>query len=147
MDAYATTTFGDTYFENILRADAWDDADAATQTKALKESTLWIDGLNFKGQKADADQERQFPRGTDTTVPEAVQQACCDLALVLLDGIEVEMEMSNQRLVSSGYSSVRATYDRSKIDESVMAGIPSMAAWRKLIPYLRTADAVTIRRV
>jgi len=148
MTPYADTEFGDDYFENILNTAAWDsETDDDIKTKALKEATIWIDGLNFKGQKADATQENQFPRGTDTEVPAAIKEACCDMALALLDGMDVELEVNDRRLVSTGYSAVRGTYNTGIVNEHVAAGIPSYRAWRKLLPYLRTATAIRISRV
>jgi len=147
MAAYATITEGDTYFSEVLNADAWDDATSANKTKGLAQATKMIDRLNFKGEKTDDDQDNQFPRDADTEVPQDIKDACCEIALALLDGVDPELEFENLRMVSQGYANVRSTYNSEIPAEHINAGIPSVTAWRYLKPYLRDMQAVDLSRV
>jgi hypothetical protein len=102
LNSYITTiTEADTYFADILGAGVWDDAAEADQIKALKMATKLIDRLSLKGRKylRDGTQARQFPREYMTSggwvpdegaegivaVPQAVKDACCEIALKLLE--------------------------------------------------------------
>jgi hypothetical protein len=147
MAAYATRTEAQAYFDERLNTDAWDDATEANQTKALAMSTKLIDRLNFVGEKTDEDQDNQFPRDNDTEVPNDIKNACSEIALALLDGVDPELEFENLAMVSQGYANVRSTYDRSFAQEHIVAGIPSVIAWRYLKPYLRDARAIDLSRV
>jgi len=147
MSMYTTISETNTYFETRLHTDAWDEASTTERTAALTMATEAIDRLNFLGKMAEDDQELQFPRDEDTDVPNDIKKACSEIALALLDGVEPEMEFENLGLVSQGYSNVRSTYDRSRAPEHIVAGIPSITAWRYLKPYLRDYRSVQIHRV
>lgn len=177
MSAYATYVEGDAYFATRLYVTAWTGALDSDKTKALTQATRIIDRLNFAGEKhaasearlsltgsrdfetslsdlqlqsirdAGATQELEFPRGSDTAIPEDVKIACYEIAYALLDGIDPDQEYVDQTVVSQGYSSVRTTYDRSAVQEQTNAGIPSPTAWRHLKPYVREGHGVKISRV
>lgn len=147
MAAYATSVEAQTYFDGRLNTDAWDDATSANKTKALSMATTLIDRLNFRGEKADSTQENQFPRGDDTVVPSDVKNACAEIALALLDGVDPELEFDNLRMKSQAYGVVRSTYESDRAPEHYVAGIPSSLAWRFLKPYLRGAYTIDTHRV
>ena len=97
---------------------------------------------------AEASQELEFPRGADTTVPEAIRRACYEIAHTLLDGKDPELELENLGIESQGYSSVRTTYSRTHVPvEHIVNGVPSATAWRLLVPFLRDSDAIRVSRV
>jgi hypothetical protein len=147
MTAYATEAEGQTYMDTYrLVTSAWDAADSATRDKALAMSTRLIDQLSFVGDKADADQELQFPRGSDTTVPQDIKEACIECAYSLLDGVDVEYEYETQGMTSMGFANVRSSQSSGDIQEHREAGIPSYIAWRLLYPYLRDLSSVTLTR-
>src|SRR5690606_14958372 len=103
--------------------------------KALIAATLIIDTLAFKGRKhsvytllqsnpnatveqvrqAEASQMLEFPRGSDTEVPDAIRVACYEIAYSLLDGKDPEIELENLGISSQGISSVRTTYNRAQV--------------------------------
>src|SRR3972149_1118119 len=91
MTAYLSESAASDYFANRLNTGAWDDADPADQLKALLMATDAIDRLNFLSEKADDTQEHQFPRLGDIVVPQDIQEACAELALRLLDGVDPEL--------------------------------------------------------
>ncbi|MFA6270830.1 MAG: hypothetical protein WC657_06525, partial [Candidatus Paceibacterota bacterium] len=169
--AYATVSEADTYFSERLHSTVWDNASVADQTKALLQATRDIDCLNFKGYKAtvatllsgvydvslvdpatiraaEAAQELEFPRGTDTVVPPIIQRACFEIAYALLDGVDPDTELENLAVVSQGYAGVRTTYNRIQQPiEHLVAGIASATAWRMLKPFIRDGQAIKTSRV
>jgi len=147
MSQYATIVEAQAYFDGRLNTDPWDDATDANKNKALIMATTLIDRLNYRGEKADSDQELQFPRGYDTEVPQDIKNACAEVALALLDGVDPEMEFENLRMKSQAYGVVRSTYDTNRTPEHYVAGIPSSLAWRFLKPYLRSPYTVDRHRV
>lgn len=48
---YGTLTEANTYFDQRLHSDAWNDSSATDRPKALQEATRIIDNLNYKGVK------------------------------------------------------------------------------------------------
>lgn len=146
MPSYMTVEEADTYFGNRLNIRAWECASYDEKRRGLYMATEIIDRLNFNGCKADSAQENQFPRDTDTTIPEDVQRASAEIALALLDGVDPDMEYENLRLKSQGYGGVRSTYDEEFHQPHLIAGIPSVTAWRYLRPYLRDPNELTLFR-
>ena len=147
MDPYISEADATLYFAERLGTEAWDDSTSADRLKGLLMSTRAIDQLNFLGEKTDAAQERQFPRADDSAIPTEIQQACAELALKLLDGVDPEMEYENLSMIAQGYSNVRSTYNRTNPPEYIVAGIPSITAWRLLKPFLRDIRTIDLYRV
>jgi hypothetical protein len=165
---YGTLEEADDYFANRLHETAWSDADVADRPKALWAATQIIDTLNYKGYKApvftlldsnplatqeeiraaEITQDLEFPRGTDTEVPEAIRRACYEIAHSLLDGKDPELELENLGVISHGYSSVRTTYSRNQVPiEHLINGVPNALAWRLIRPFLRDGDTIKISRI
>ena len=145
---YIDITDADQFFNDyVLDSDAWDIAEYNQKTVALNEATILIDRLNFAGSKNDSAQTLQFPRGTDTVVPDDIKRACCYIALELLDGINLDFEFNNLFLKQHSFGGASSTYDRTSHAEHVIAGIPSIRAWRLLRPYLRDSREINIDRV
>jgi len=143
--SYVTVVDAQLYFDKRLNTAAWDTSDE--QLKALENATLIIDRLAFKGSRTEESQDNEFPRDGDTTVPTEIQYATAEIALALLDGVDPEIEYSNLNMLSQSYSNVRSSYDRSIPQPHILAGIPSAAAWRLLLPYLVTADTISLYRI
>ena len=156
MSHYITYIEATALADDRLDTDAWDDAvtadgsiagEAGSQTyKSVAMATKIIDRLNFLGSKLDADQANQFPRDDDTDVPDDIKEACFEIALALLDGVDPQIEAENLGMISQGYANVRSTYDRGVGAEYIAAGIPSSTAWRYLLPYLRSPHFVDVLR-
>jgi hypothetical protein len=169
--AYATLAEANAYFSERLHSIVWDNSSPEDQTKALLAATHAIDNLNFKGYKhpvdsllsgvldisevnpaairtAEVSQELEFPRGSDTVVPDQIKRACYEIAFALLDGVEPDVELENLAVVSQGYAGIRTTYNRIQQPiEHLVAGIPSATAWRILKPFIRDGKAVKTSRV
>lgn len=170
---YGTLAEANTYFSYRLHEFAWSDSTVVEREKALIWATRIIDKLNFKGEKAavyaisydsdgelitsvtqaeirtaDASQELEFPRGTDTDVPDAIKLACWEIAYALLDDIDPDAELENLSVTSQGVASVRSTYNREQTPiEHLINGVPSATAWRFLRPFLRDSVAIVLKRV
>lgn len=157
MPNYISFTKAQEIANERLNVDAWDDAVVEDGTdagltgsltyKAIAMATAAIDRLNYIGSKSSATQENQFPRGGDTEIPADIEKATFEIALALLDDVDPEMEASNLGAISQGYANVRSTYDREVPAPHIVAGIPSVTAWRYLVPYLRDPYTVDISRI
>lgn len=165
MTAYVTLAEADTYHASRLFRELWANTAAGEREKALLAASEHIDRLNFIGVKhaayvqmqatphdrdaileASATQERQFPRGSDTEVPDDIKIACYEQAFQLVDGRDPDMEFEQLTTQSEGISSVRRTYGRSYAQEHLLHGIVSPLAWRYLKPYLRDGQNIELRR-
>lgn len=165
---YGTLVEANNYFDNRLHETAWYGAKVEDRPRALISATRLIDALNFKGNKAtvhtvlkanpdatddeiraaELAQPLEFPRGSDTEVPEAIRIATYELAHSLLDGKDPELELENLGISSQGYESVRTTYSRNQVPlEHILNGVPNATAWRLIRPFLRDEDAVKLARV
>jgi len=175
--SYNTLASANAYFATRLYTTAWDALSDGDKQKALDWAARIIDRLNFIGEKsaaaavrfgynqsysvynfvsgdqlaaieaAGATQAAQFPRGSDTTVPADILTAEAEISYALADGVDPDMEFENLGVISQGYSSVRTTYDRSFVQEHLVAGVPSATAWRYLKPFLRDPSTMRINRV
>ena len=144
---YGDLAEADAYFANRLHEVAWSTSSNTDRTKALIAATSIIDALNFKCDKSASTQVLEFPRGTDTTVPEAVRRACYEIAHSLLDGKDPELELENLSAISQTFGQVRTGYDRESGPlEHLVNGVPSAIAWRLLRPFLRDGQSVRLRR-
>jgi len=147
MPSYMTVEDADLYFANRLYVRTWECSSAEEKRKGLYSATEIIDRLNFSGVKAVSTQTNQFPRDTDTVVPDDVQKAAAEIALALLDGVDPDMEYENLALKSQGYGGVKSTYSEDASQPHKVAGIPSVMAWRYLRPYLRDPNGLQLFRV
>lgn len=144
--AYLTIEQAQVYFDERLNNDAWDDSSTVDKNVALKQATRLIDRLSFAGDKTDSAQANQFPRGGDTTIPDDIEIACCEIAYAILDDADLELDYESQRMSSETYGKVRAVYT-SDLDNHILCGIPSIIAWRHLIPYLRGNETILLTRI
>lgn len=165
---YGTVIEADDYFAHRLHEVAWTDASSIDHTKALFAARCVIDALNYKGYKAtvyilltanpsatqeeiqaaEAAQVLEFPRGTDTIVPEAIRIAAYEIAYALLDGKDPELELENLAVSAMGYGAVKTSYERSQLPvEHIINMCPSSSAWRLIRPFLRDSDALKLSRL
>jgi hypothetical protein len=168
---YGSIVKANAYFLTRLHSEPWDNASASDQTKALYTATRLMDKLNYKGYKhttyvvleaaADYDdvtqaqrqaaeiaQPLEFPRGADTVVPEDIETACFEIAAMLLDGVDPDIELENLGVTTQGYGGVKTAYNRDQQPiEHLLHGIPNAMAWRILKPFLRDGRAVITARV
>ena len=146
LPLYGSIAAGNNYFASRLNSDAWVGASDNDKEKALIESTRLIDRLNFRGDKAEKTQTTQFPRGTDTSVPEDIRYATYEQAIQLLDGVDPDLEYDDLRTIEDRYATVKTTRDTEWTPEHVQAGITSSRAWHLLKPFLRDCRRLQFRR-
>ena len=153
MSAYGTYIEGDAYFANRLHVLAWNEAASSQKTIALAEASMRIDRLRFSGVAVDDSQELEFPRyygddpdGTEE-IPDEIRNACFELAYVLLDGVEPDLEFENLGVAGHRYSSVGMTNQPNANFDHFSAGIPSATAWRFIMPFLADSRGIKFNRV
>jgi len=147
FEYYGSMEGANNYFIKRLNTGAWDSALYNDREAALIQATRSIDKLNYANSKAESSQNLQFPRGNDSTIPAEIEYACYEIALSLLDGVDIEQEAQTIGVSSEGYSGVRTTYDVSYHNEHIRAGILSIEAWGFLKPFLRDPLALRVSRV
>ena len=148
MPSYATEAEATAYFDTeVLHSEPWDGASSGDRTIALAQATTIMDRLNYYGEKADESQVNQFPRADDTAVPEDIKNASAEIAMALLDGVDPELEFENLAMISQGFGNVRSTYDRRMARPHILAGVPSVKAWRFIVPYVRDERHIAMDRV
>lgn len=143
---YANTLYATNYFNTKLswQVVPWTNASAQDKINALLEASRVIDTLNYVGLKYDPsfddsglpNQINEFPRGPYPTVPDAICQAACEIALKLLDGVDLDLEAENIPNNATTISAARVARDISATQEHVRAGIPSIRAWLLIKAYL-----------
>lgn len=144
----------DLYFKGRVGSDAWDCDDyeddnneCFLKLQALIDATRRVNNLAYKGCRSVEGQEHSFPRGGDSEVPNNIQYAVCELANELLDGVDDNLEMSEQNVLSQAFSGIKSTHDKDVHQLYTLAGIPSAIAWRYLLPYLRDIRNIKMVRV
>lgn len=144
---YQTIYDADTYFETRFNSSIWSPLSDTDKTALLTTATRMIDTLNYEGNKHLAGQELEFPRGTDTLVPQVIKDACCEIAYALANGFDPEYEMRNLSSTRFTFDNIRNESDPKSIHEARAHGIPSVVAWDLLRPFLRDASTITLVRV
>jgi hypothetical protein len=143
MANYATMDEADTYFSTRLNTTFWDAATDSDKTKALTMATRAIDRLSFVGWKVDDSQVNEWPR-YDTLnglqiggiIPDDILIACCEIALSLLEGKTIEMEIEGFSITSQKLASASTTYDRTGSADYLRNLIVSPIAWSHLAPFI-----------
>ena len=147
MAQYPTVTVADSYFGDHWNASIWFKKDTDDKNKALIHATRLVDALNYKGVKNDSAQTLEFPRGSDTTVPDDIIHATCEVALALVDGRNLETEHFNMSRTSANVAGVHVRHDPEILNVAFLHNIPSMVAWSLLMPYLRDRRVFRFDRV
>lgn len=143
---YGTVQDADRYFGVLLHGELWERSTNIRKYKALVTATKQIDTLRYSGVKTDSTQTLQFPRFGDTEVPLAIKQAAYEEAISLLKGIDPVTEYDNLFVRSRGFGSLRTDYEPQTPSEHKKAGITSLRSWQLLLPYLKPALDLKLRR-
>jgi len=111
VQSYCTIEYANEYFAGRLHAERWGETSDADKEKALRQATKEIDRQLLKGRKATDTQELAFPRHPDTEVPEAVKEACCEIALALLErGNSQRRKLQQEGVQSFSLGNMSETY-------------------------------------
>jgi hypothetical protein len=147
MSSYVTNSDANTYFLLRYNSSIWDSTSETDKTKLLATATRLIDRLNFLGDRADEEQELEFPRGIDTEVPQAIKDATCEIAYMLRDGRDVEYEAEQMDTNTNSMGGSRLLSSMDVVNMAKIHGIPSAVAWSLLRPYLREGSVITLSRI
>ena len=109
--SYSTTEYADEYFAGRLHAESWGETSDADKEKALRQATKEIDRQPLRGRKTETGQALAFPRYPDTEVPEVVKEACCEIALALLErGNSQRRKLQQEGVQSFSLGNMSETY-------------------------------------
>lgn len=137
--SYCTVEYANEYFGRRLHAEIWFEADDSTKEKALKQATREIDRQPLKGRKTETSQTLAFPRYPDSEVPEAVKDACCEVALALLErGNSQRRKLQQEGVQSFSLGNMSETFAA-----GVGKGLLSQEAKELLRPWLIGAVMIT----
>lgn len=132
FDALLSRPDAEIYFYNRLWSTSWEEATELDKEKAIIMASRTILNLSLM----DYD-----------NIPQDLKDAACEIALMLLDGIDPEREFENLSMVSQGYANIRSTYDRSIRQEHIESGVVSIKAWQLISPYLDVSKELKFSRV
>ena len=111
-NCYITAADADAYFADTLQEDEWQGYAVDDRARALIQATRQIEGLRLAGEPEDEDQALHFPRVGDLDddnsyyIIPAVENACCEQALYLLDVRANPDLLDRERLQGQGVVSV-----------------------------------------
>ena len=147
---YADKTYCTAYMGERMDSDAWTDR-ASDQDAALASATRAIDELPLVGTKQETTQVREFPRSVDddTDIPVEVQNACCELALSLLQGNTTEELMASVGVSAESVGDASTSYDGERGAAAVLDdqyGLPSREAFSMLAPWIKDQSVIDLTR-
>lgn len=148
--SYSSIGDASTYFQGRLYSDFWFASTDTNQQRALNSATALIDRFNYKGRRTVIDQLHEFPRSDllnidSSLIPQDIFNAQYEIAFSLLNGYDPERDSRSFGITSRAYSTVRIAYDPKHLPEYIQWGIPSLAGWQYLIPYLNFKANGTIK--
>lgn len=126
--------------------DSWFEATETQKKKALESATRLMMRLPWKGLPATMTQRLHHPLAGETTVPTPLIQACALIASALLDGRDVEEEYTSNSRTSERYGPIGISRDAGHQAPHLIAGIPSLEAWRLIRPYLSDLGLTSLIR-
>ena len=146
MTAYVTLDECQIYFTTQrVNSSNWHYWPESERQVAINHATALIGNLNFVGEKGDG--ELEFPRKGETTVPQAIKNACMEIAYSLLDGRDIELDAQSISDAATVVGPGKRQVDTRTYDAAKAHSIPSQMAWRYLLPYLNQSNTVTLSRV
>lgn len=145
---YAEQIYAEDYFQYRLGTSKWDSASENDREAALRMASDDIDNLPLRGFLRANDQERRFPRdyAPDDSIPEAVKQATCELALEYLKGVDPHREYELLTRREMVYATIREQRLSTRVEPHIAAGIPSLRAFNLLVPFLRDERSARLVR-
>lgn len=149
MSHYGTLAGSVVYFteERLDNGGVWAAANVQRKTAALTQATRSMDRLNYIGDKAEEDQELEFPRDDQTEVPETIEHACYEIAHALLSGRDPDYENERVNTMVQSIGPSRVVKNLRMVPEHVVASIPSETAWKLIKPWLRDGRSITLSRI
>jgi hypothetical protein len=125
----------------------WLTATELVQNQVLIQATRMMERLPFAGMKKTINQPLFFPRTDDLTIPEDIVSANIELAVTLYsEGRNAQMDYEEIPVSSQGYGKARESRDTTIELPHILAGIPSLEAWRLMLPYIDRDKTIYMTR-
>lgn len=155
--AYLTVAEADEYFATKLKSTAWTGASSTDKQNSLYEATRLMERLVYQGVKSNQynnevlgqaliDQPLEFPRNGLAEIPDGIKIACCECAIAILNGFDIEEETRGFGVITDQFASVRQTRREDFIQPYLLAGIPSALAWSYLSEFLADPRSIRLTR-
>lgn len=142
---YGTVNEGDVFMLQRLHAWDWNQASTFEKVRSLYHATTLIDKFRFHSSKADDDQNLEFPRGDDTSVPKAIREAAYLIADALLSGRDPEEDFEALLTKVETFGPVRTEFATDKGPPEHLSNlIPSPGAWARIKPFLRISSGFDV---
>ena len=98
-NSYAAVEDADAYFADRFQAESWFDLELTDKQKVLVSGTDFVDSLcTWNGDKADVDQPLEFPRDSDTVVPNDILVALYEICLEIVKQGKVSFVASSDSI-------------------------------------------------
>ena len=133
-NSYINYAEADAYMACRLHTAPWDEAGPLDCEKALMMASRRVDYLPFAGEKADVEQQLQFPR-KNSDIPQAVKDAVCEEALEIIKGPD-----RRAGLRAAGVKSFRIGSLSEDLGGGAGFGLASVEARALLAPYMGVAQ-------
>lgn len=135
---YGTIEEADAFFAARLHNWDWTNGTEDDKLRALAQATELVDQFDFIDDKADPEQELEFPRTGQSEVPVTIRRATYLIAQSLLSGRDPNADLENLALKTEVYAGLRAEYHRKGNPQEHMANlVPNPQAWNLIRPWLR----------
>lgn len=135
-DSWLATTSEDTSF--------WSPLTSEEKLSILRDSTAIINRLRFRGEKTSSSQINAFPRYSTSVIPQNIMRATVYIALSISEGFSPNIEYTDLGRVSQKTAGISSTYTTKQPAEHVVAGVPSVTAWRLLLPFMPNPKYITL---
>jgi hypothetical protein len=143
-NSFLDSDAADTYFDNRLNSDAWDDADSTDKDKALITASKELNILSWLGYKATTAQRLAWPRSmvinpdsaysqeyyTESEIPQRVKDATCEYALELLKAgtTDLTSQDSSREIKSETVGPISVTYAEPSQKSAGLSRFPNVTS-------------------
>lgn len=145
---YGSVHLADVFFNTLptTRTETWTANSAVAKRRALIEATRAIDRLAYRGAKSSVTQPLEFPRA-EGVVPTQIEEASYYVAEKFLPGSNADDEYSIVGVIQEKFHAVMREYSEENRDLThIISGVPSIEAWRLLMPFLRSPRQFRFQR-
>jgi hypothetical protein len=143
-NSFLDSDAADTYFDNRLNSDAWDDADSTDKDKALITASKELNILSWLGYKATTAQRLAWPRAmvinpdsaysqefySESEIPQRVKDATCEYALELLKAgtTDLTSQDSSREIKSETVGPISVTYAEPSQKSAGLSRFPNVTS-------------------
>jgi hypothetical protein len=143
-NSFLDSDAADTYFDNRLNSDAWDDADSTDKDKALITASKELNILSWLGYKATTAQRLAWPRAmvinpdsaysqefySESEIPQRVKDATCEYARELLKAgtTDLTSQDSSREIKSETVGPISVTYAEPSQKSAGLSRFPNVTS-------------------